>query len=236
MRKNQKIRLIAPIDYGNVATFKPFANEVIVGGRQRHGNKIPSILTANDIILFEGGTDISPSLYGEKPSWRCQFPNKYRDYEEVELFKRGLVAGCSFIGICRGAQLITALLGGKLIQHVYNHESAHVMTINQIPEIAGFSAGQKIVTSSLHHQMMNPFVLPKSEYQILAECPKDFAKAYLGEKADPIELPKDFVEPEIVWYPKAKALCIQGHPEYTEPDTAFYQLCVELARRLIVNA
>ena len=28
-------------------------------------------------------------------------------------------------------------------------------------------------------------------------------------------------EPEIVWYPKTKGLCIQGHPEYMKPTTYF---------------
>ena len=71
-----------------------------------------------DAIVFEGGSDIHPSLYnnpntdifvGDTPS--------NRDRIELGAFKHAVDQGALVIGVCRGAQLACALAGGKLVQN-----------------------------------------------------------------------------------------------------------------------
>jgi anthranilate/para-aminobenzoate synthase component II len=157
------------------------------------------------LIIFGGGTDVNPALYGRS---RCKFtgsPDRQRDKEETELFEKGVALGIPMVGICRGAQLLCALNGGELIQHVDNHSRSHgVIYIND---------GYEILTTSLHHQMMYPYTLPKSDYRILAMSSVPFSNTYIGEDNKEMWLPKGFVEPEVVYFPKTKSLGFQNHPE-----------------------
>lgn len=67
-----------------------------------------------DLVVFTGGADISPHIYGEENiSSSC---DTYRDSFELEVFY-ALKDTTKKAGICRGAQLLNALNGGKLIQH-----------------------------------------------------------------------------------------------------------------------
>ena len=188
---------------------------------------VPPDLNPNDTILLEGGADIATSIYKERPNKFTGGFNKPRDLFEVRLTERGIKAGCSFIGICRGAQLLTAMLGGSLIQHVTGHSNGeHQMTT---------ADGETMWATSVHHQMMYPFDLPSHDYEILAHSTEPQSRCYLREQdLDMIDrLPKDFVEPEVVWFPKIRGLAIQGHPEYTVPADRFYQYCVNLAKEKI---
>src|SRR5690606_17623115 len=74
-----------------------------------------------DIVLFTGGEDVSPSLYGEENV--LSFSNPDRDIYEKAMFEEACKNNKNIIGICRGSQLLTALNGGKLIQDVTNHTS-----------------------------------------------------------------------------------------------------------------
>lgn len=96
-----------------------------------------------DLIMFTGGADISPSIYGEKIS-RTYWGNEHRDKVEIEVFKKAVELNIPMIGICRGLQLICGLCGGRVIQDVSNHAGcSHNIT---------FKDGFQCVTTSLHHQ------------------------------------------------------------------------------------
>ena len=184
-------------------------------------------LTKKDVIYFGGGTDVSPSFYGEELHPLSQRPNILRDIFEEAVFKRyvGKIAG--FLGICRGSQLLTVLNGGKLIQHVENHAGDHKIVSND---------GIVMDATSTHHQMMYPFDLPKKQYEILATpYPKPRSSFY--ERGDRQEYAQEQVpvEPEIVWYPKSKSLCIQGHPEYMNTHEDFPQHCFELIKKRLLS-
>jgi len=95
-----------------------------------------------DCIMFCGGSDISPHLYGEKrePRTSC---SPTRDEYCVKLYSRGLPS----FGICRGAQFLAAMNGGKLWQHVEEHErTVHTVVL----------AGRQMAVNSFHHQAIRP--------------------------------------------------------------------------------
>jgi putative glutamine amidotransferase len=70
----------------------------------------PETVAALDGIIFSGGPDLDPALYGEAPG-----PGRAgRDSSEVALMKAALDQEAPLLGICRGMQLLNVVLGGDL--------------------------------------------------------------------------------------------------------------------------
>lgn len=184
----------------------------------------PSQINQNSVIVFEGGTDIDPGLYGEKRGSHTYIADWKRDDFENSLYRIGRRKGSAFIGICRGAQLLTALNGGKLFQDVAGHGISHQIKTD---------TGKIMPTTSLHHQMMNPFMLSQDAYKIVAWSLQPQSSYYDNGDDLTKEIPE--VEPEVVWFPRTKSLCIQGHPEFAAEQSQFRQYCQALVRRFIIN-
>jgi gamma-glutamyl-gamma-aminobutyrate hydrolase PuuD len=55
-------------------------------------DKLDAIRT-DDVVLFDGGTDINPELYDEIPHPFTQKPDKVRDERERIIFRRAQAAG-----------------------------------------------------------------------------------------------------------------------------------------------
>lgn len=82
-----------------------------------------NILTKNymkemDGLIFTGGEDISPLLYGENPISQIGAVSFVRDKFEMCLFKSAREHHLPIMGICRGMQLINVALGGTLYQDI----------------------------------------------------------------------------------------------------------------------
>lgn len=157
-------------------------------------------LAIADTVMFTGGADIAPAFYGENPG-KHTYTSPARDVREKKLFDLSLGKGKKFLGICRGHQLLAAMTGGKLAQHVEGHgigfHSMHLVTTNE---------GEQYAVNSVHHQM----VLPSDEHELLAWSEKRSPKYLNGEDQ---EIEGVEVEPEIVYFPLCKGLGIQCHPE-----------------------
>lgn len=177
-----------------------------------------------NLILFTGGSDVNPEMYGETKG-KYTHVNKERDNFERDfwkLFKSGGYGIIPKIGICRGAQFITVQSGGKLIQHVEGHNQSHNIITTR---------GERYAMTSDHHQMMFPFNV--SNHTIIAWSEYFKSSTYLDGNNEEIDLPREFVEPEIVFYNSQNALCIQGHPEYSSCPTKTSDYCKELVRKLV---
>lgn len=168
-------------------------------------------LNAVDAIVLWGGSDISPSLYNETPIANSgPLQPSVRDLYEWHLIKEAVAAKKPIIGICRGAQLLCAYAGGKLVQHVTGHMADHEI-ICQDHEF--------FIANSCHHQMMFPFDI---EHTILAWTTEKKSHMYL-----PIDPALVKVEPEVVYFPKINGFAIQGHPEWLNENCSFVQWCID---------
>ena len=67
-------------------------------------------------LLFTGGPDADPALYGEEKLPACGLVVPRRDEMELRLFRMALAADKPVLGICRGIQLFNVALGGTLWQ------------------------------------------------------------------------------------------------------------------------
>lgn len=193
-------------------------------------NKLNILLATDknfDLILLTGGEDVHPTLYQEKDIGMRTFTNEYRDLECIKLWNIARTLNKPIIGICRGAQFITAMAGGKLIQHVTNHAGTHHYIRN--------NHGVIFDANSSHHQMMYPFELKKDAYDILAYAAPAKSTKYLNGKNEMMRIPENFVEPEIILYKKQKALAIQGHPEWLHINHEFSVLCRRIAQKTVLK-
>ena len=68
-----------------------------------------------DGLLFTGGHDVNPALYGASPHPTTVW-NTARDRLEQALFALAYERDLPIFGICRGIQLINVMMGGTLSQ------------------------------------------------------------------------------------------------------------------------
>jgi anthranilate/para-aminobenzoate synthase component II len=173
----------------------------------------PDDLKPDSLVVLWGGEDISPSFYNQKSvmAHADDVPSK-RDAAEAAIAKRAIEMGLPILGICRGAQLMCALLGGKLWQHVDNHAGQSHPLIYK---------GGYYSTNSYHHQMM----VPTDDMDILGYA-YNRSKIKWGEEA----CIDEGDEPEIVFHKATSSLLIQGHPEWTSPTDDLYVLTRDLVK------
>lgn len=71
-----------------------------------------------DALMLQGGADVSPTSYGQKPLRPEWSGDIVRDRYEMELLEGFLEQGKPVLGICRGCQLINVAFGGTLLQDI----------------------------------------------------------------------------------------------------------------------
>ncbi|MFW6226093.1 MAG: gamma-glutamyl-gamma-aminobutyrate hydrolase family protein [bacterium] len=158
-----------------------------------------------DLVYFDGGEDVSPSLYGDK-ELSITYSNYKRDLEEVKVYALAKNLDIPCLGVCRGSQFLTALQpGGKIVQDVTGH------TLYDFHNIRLLNEGKDIEVTSTHHQMMYPF---DTKHELIAVSSSRLSAIYTFGSKLSVEKIYKYGEPEIVFYPETKSLAIQGHPEY----------------------
>jgi len=179
----------------------------IVGGSIGYANWILSLgvglannLKEADLVMFTGGSDVDPIYYGH-PKYKRTYSDLTRDAKEFLVLGTALAQNKKLIGICRGAQLLCAGSGGKLVQDM-NHPNSHeIKTIDN----------NILTVTSTHHQMMYPFEMPKEDYLVIGEAEKQLCNNYHYNNT---KIKKVESDPEIVFFKKTNALAIQSHPEF----------------------
>jgi len=71
-------------------------------------------MDALDGIVFTGGSDIDPELYGEAAHRETFGIHRRRDDAELALLRAALERDAPLLGICRGVQILNVGLGGDL--------------------------------------------------------------------------------------------------------------------------
>ena len=173
----------------------------------RAGHHIAQQPGKADVILFTGGHDVSPPLYGERPHPTTQ-SHLPRDLREVKLFK-AIGRDIPKVGICRGAQFLNVMCGGSLWQNVNNHCGPH--------QIKDAHTKQLISATSTHHQMMRP----PAHAKVLAWS-KESTQRESDTEVVLCENANDWEDPEVVFFKTDKALCFQPHPEYDDHECRDY--------------
>ena len=121
------------------------------------------VVRALDGLLLSGGADVDPALYGAVPEPETIGIRPDRDAGERALLAAATAAGLPVLGICRGMQLMVAVCGGRLHQHlpdVVGHDG-HRPTVgvhgrhrvHTVPgSILAGLLGPVVTVRSYHHQ------------------------------------------------------------------------------------
>jgi putative glutamine amidotransferase len=131
-------------------------------------------------IVFTGGSDVDPGLYGEEPHPTTQVKPE-RDAAELLLLRAALAADLPTLAICRGMQLMAAAYGGRLHQHlpdVLGHDNHRPVSgpkfgfhrVDLAPgSLAQRLLGDSVEVNSFHHQgVADPGKLTPTGW-----CPED---------------------------------------------------------------
>ena len=124
---------------------------------------VDETLAALDGVLFAGGADIDPAIYGAAPHATTDRPQPLRDRGEMALLAAALEQDIPVLAICRGVQLLNVARGGDLVQHLpetVGHAghletpgafSEHEITVRPGTRLMAF-IGAKASVKSHHHQ------------------------------------------------------------------------------------
>jgi gamma-glutamyl-gamma-aminobutyrate hydrolase PuuD len=179
---------------------------------------VEETLEALDGIVFSGGADLDPALYGAEPHPETDVPQARRDDGELALLRAALERDLPTLAVCRGVQLLNVARGGDLVQHLpeeVGHDehkelsgafSTHPVEVRAGTRLADVVPSGTSV-SSHHHQALGT----------LGEGLVESARALDGTLEAVEDPDKQFV------------LGVQWHPEAGE-DHGLFDALVEEAR------
>ena len=180
---------------------------------------IEETLDALDGLLFSGGSDIDPDLYGAEPHPETNGVRPERDRAEIALLRAALERDMPVLAVCRGSQVLNVAQGGDIVQHlpeIVGHEQhKHTPSIfadHDVDLVPGTRLqrllGDRAPVKSHHHQ----------GYGSLGEGLREAARADDGT-VEAIEDPS-----------RRFALGVLWHPEEGEDFALFRELVEEAGR------
>lgn len=128
---------------------------------------LEDILQPLDGIIFSGGGDPNPLLFGEEPIRELHSITPERDEQELLLVRLAYDRQIPMLGICKGIQIINAALGGTLYQDIntqapgtrIKHSQdqdrrypSHTITIEEGSILGRLFRTDRIAVNSFHHQ------------------------------------------------------------------------------------
>lgn len=178
-----------------------------------------------DGILFSGGGDIDPLLFGEEPITQNGEISPLRDTYELQLCEQAFSRNIPIFGICRGMQVMNIAAGGGIYQDIGVQHGSQIKHSQQAPRrhathsiqvqedglLYALWQKKRVVVNSVHHQAVS--TLGKG-FSVAASSADGLTEAIVQKQAD-------FV------------LGVQWHPEamYTKEQDILFQRFIEAAMR-----
>ena len=124
---------LIPLDY--VEAVERAGGRPVLIPPSEHG--VDETLDALDAIVFSGGADVDPALYGAEAHAETDVPQGQRDAGEMALMRAALERDVPMLAVCRGVQLLNVARGGDLVQH--------------LPEVLGHDEHKQVPGSFSEH-------------------------------------------------------------------------------------
>ncbi len=127
------------------------------------------LLESLDGLLFPGGLDVGPELYGA-PRHETTKVDPVLDELEMNAARWAATRELPVLGICRGQQLLNVALGGTLIQDIPTerpdslvhahagrprHELTHAIELREGSRLAEIFGTRRFEVNSFHHQAVD---------------------------------------------------------------------------------
>jgi putative glutamine amidotransferase len=166
-----------------------------------------AILDVVDGLILSGGGDIDPGRYNGKRHETNYAIDQERDALELELGRRVIDSGMPTLGICRGAQILNIVQGGKLIEHIPDefgeavlHRApprepvSHSVKLKAGSRLAGILGRDQFDATSWHHQALRDAA---AGFEAVAHAPDGSIEA--------IEMPSHPWLIAVQWHPELSA-------------------------------
>ena len=178
-------------------------------------------LESLDGILFSGGVDPDPEIWGADHESGLGEVDGLRDAFELELFRATRAAKKPIMGICRGFQIINVAEGGTLYQHLPNANGlwadhrqtalppmlGHRVRVVGGTRLSGALGIETMRVNSYHHMGVKDVAPGLSA---TAYSPDGLVEAIEGDGILAVQ-----------WHPE---LLFATHPEHLAPFTAYMQM------------
>ena len=161
-----------------------------------------------DGLVLEGGSDMWPGSYGEKPLKTEWTGDRVRDEYETALLRAFIDTGKPVLGVCRGLQVLNVAFGGTLYQDIGTQKSGagthrdaglYDQLFHEVDVVTGtrlatlYPGVRRATVNSVHHQGI-----------------KRLAPGFVVEA---VSADDDLVE-AIRWTGPSYVAAVQWHPEF----------------------
>lgn len=190
---------------------------------------VSQLVSQLDGLLFTGGPDVNPLLYGEEVIMESGILAPQRDILEVACLREAVERDLPCLGICRGLQLMNVVMGGSLYQDMetqhptrteHDQDHPYDALTHDVEIVAGSPLAQwtggalEMRVNTLHHQAVK-------------ELAPGLAVMARSKGEDIVEA---------IWAPDKKFFCaVQWHPEFAHskhPEhQAIFDAFVEACRK-----
>jgi gamma-glutamyl-gamma-aminobutyrate hydrolase PuuD len=156
-----------------------------------------------DGLVFSGGSDLDPELYGQEPHPETNGIVPERDQAEIALLRAALERDMPVLAICRGSQVLNVALGGDLVQHLPEviGDEKHKHTPGQFAD-----HDVDVVADTVLHDVLGDHAPVKSHhhqgYGRLGEGLREAARAEDGT-IEALEDPDRRFALGVLWHPEA---------------------------------
>lgn len=131
-------------------------------------------------VLFSGGGDLEPSLYGGRTDLNWDSADGERDSGELALIRKTFAQRVPTLCVCRGIQIVNVAFGGTLIEDIkaelganytikhhqvrelekLHNQRSHEVRLESSSEMAELVASDRFLTNSIHHQSIRAVAAP----------------------------------------------------------------------------
>lgn len=167
-----------------------------------------------DGVMFTGGNDVDPMLFGEHQSWLSGSISPLRDEFELTLCRELLKhPEKAVIGICRGFQVMNIALGGDIWQDIREgcgsktiahrqkqlaRYASHPVSLTKGSIVQRVTGADTLMVNSLHHQALRRMA---DGFTVTATAPDGIVEA-AELQGHPFFVGVQW-HPELLWQPDA---------------------------------
>jgi len=120
-------------------------------------SSVAAFIGTLDGLVFAGGRDLDPALYGQQRGAETDEPDRRRDRFELALMRAALDAEVPFLAVGRGLHVLTVARGGTLTQDLPGHRTERARytphdVVLGADSMLGRLLGTRVAVPAAHHQ------------------------------------------------------------------------------------
>jgi putative glutamine amidotransferase len=159
-----------------------------------------------DGVVFTGGPDFDPAIYGEGILNETVEIDAVRDRSDLLLARAALDSGKPILAICRGGQLMNIALGGTLYQDIpsqvtdpdtHGGGAVHAIGLEPGSTLRRLFGVDSLQVNSFHHQAVKD---PAPGIRIAARAPDGLVEAFETDQVLAVQFhPEKMVQTDTAW-------------------------------------